>query len=120
MAPKPEFYRWLGSSGTRSNFCFSVGIHLREDVNGCIGIGRKAGGEEWLAGFRQKLRASPGTRLVPRKVQVIEVGPQLSPVASTKHPRLLSPRTCMNTKVVLAKARITPNLPRVAIATHTP
>ena len=97
-----------------------MGIVLHADVNGCLGLGRKAGSEEWLAVFRQKLGASPGTRLVPRKVQVNGVDPQSSPAAGIRYPRLLYPRTWMNTQVALAKARLSPDLPRVATATHTP
>ena len=93
---------------------------LHADVNGCIGLGRKVGGEEWLAVFCQKLGASPGTRLVPRKVQVNGVGSESSPGAGIRHPHLLSSRTWMNTQVARAKARLSPDLPRVAAATHTP
>ena len=55
--------------------------------------------------FPPKLGASPGTKLVPRKVQVNGVGPQSRPAAGIRHPRLLSPRTWINTQVALAKAR---------------
>ena len=120
MVPKPAGYRWLGSRCNRGSFRSSVGILLHADVNGCIGLGRKVGGEEWLAVFRQKLGASPGARLVPRKVQVNGVGSQSSPAAGIRHPRLISPRTLMNTLVALAKARRSPCLPRVAAPTHTP
>jgi IS605 OrfB family transposase len=120
MGPKPAVYRRLGSSCTRGSFRSSVGTMLHADVNVCLGLGRKVGGEEWLAAFRQKLGASPGARLVPRKVQVNGVGPQSSPAAGIRHPRLLSPRTWMNTQVALAKAGLVPHLPRVAVATHTP
>ena len=97
-----------------------MGIVLHADVNGCLGLGRKVGGEEWLAVFRHKPGASPGTRLVPRKVQLSGVGPESSPAAGIRHARLLSPRTWMNTQVALAKARLSPDLPRVAAPTHTP
>jgi IS605 OrfB family transposase len=120
MGPKPEGYRWLGSRCTRGSFRSSVGLTLQADVNGCIGLGRKVGGEEWLAEFRQKLGASPGTRLVPRKVQVNGVGPESRPAAGIRHPHLLSPRTWRNTQVALAKAGLVPDLPRVAVATHNP
>ena len=120
MGPKPEGYRWLGSRCTRGSFRSSVGLTLQADVNGCIGLGRKVGAEEWLAQFRQKLGASPGTRLVPRKVQVNGVGPESSPAAGIRHPRLLSPRTWRNPQVALAKAGLVPDLPRVAVATHNP
>ena len=92
VGPKPAGYRWLGSLCIRGSFRSSMGIVLHADVNGCIGLGRKGGGEEWLAVFRQKLGASPGTRLVPLKVQVNRVGPQSSPAAGIRHPRLLSPQ----------------------------
>ena len=120
MGPKPEGYRWLGSRCTRGSFRSSVGLTLQADVNGCIGLGRKVGGKEWLAEFRQKLGASPGTRLVPRKVQVNGVGPESRPAAGIRPHRLRSPRTWMNTQVALAKARLIPDLPRVAVATHNP
>lgn len=120
MGPKPEGYRWLGSRTSRGCFRSSVGSVLQADVNGCIGLGRKVGGEAWLADFRQRLGTSPGTRLVPRKVQVNGVGPESCPAAGTRHPRLSSPRTWMNTQVALAKARLSPVLQRVASATHTP
>ena len=121
MGPKPEGYRWLGSRCTRGSFRSSVGCVLQADVNGCIGLGRKVGGEEWLAVFRQKLGTSPGTRLVPRKVQVNGVGPESnSPAAGTRHPRLLSPRTWMNTQVALVKARLIPDLRCVTPVTRNP
>ena len=69
VGPKPAGYRWLGSLCTRGSFRSSVVIVLHADVYGRIGPGRKVGGEEWLAAFRQKLGASPGTRLVPPKVR---------------------------------------------------
>ena len=120
MGPKPEGYRWLGSRCTRGSFRSSVGLTLQADVNGCIGLGRKVGGEEWLAGFRQKLGASPGTRLVPRKVQVNGVAAVGNRGAGIRHHHLSSPRTWMSTQVALVKARLVPDLPRVAVATHIP
>ena len=63
MEGKPEGYRWLGSRSPRGCFHSSVGVTLQADVNGCIGIGRKVGGEEWLGDFLKRLGASPGTRL---------------------------------------------------------
>ncbi len=120
MGPKPEGYRWLGSGTCRGCFRSNVGLVLQADVNGCIGLGRKVGGEEWLADLRQRLGASPGTRLVPRKVQVNGVGPESSPDSGTRHPRLRSPRTWMSTQVALAKARLVPDLQPVARATHHP
>ena len=71
-------------------------------------------------GFPQKLGASPGTKLVSRKVQVNGVGSQSSPAAGIRHLRLLSSRTWMNTQVALAKALLSPDLRRVAASTHTP
>ncbi len=120
MGPKPEGYRWLGSRCTRGSFRSSMGYVLQADVNGCIGLGRKVGGEEWLAVFRQKLGASPGTRLVPRKVHVNGVGPESSPAAGIRHPRLSSPRAWMSTQVALVKAGLLPDLQLVAVATHKP
>ena len=120
MGPKPKGYRWLGSRRSRGDFHSSVGLRLQADVNGCIGLGRKVGGEEWLAEFRQKLGASPGTRLVPRKVQVNGVGPESKPTAGTWHHRLLSPRTWMSTQVALVKARLIPDLQCVTPVTRNP
>ena len=118
MGPKPAGYRWLGSRCTRGSFRSSVGIVLHADVNGCLGLGRKVGGEEWLADFRQKLGASPGTRLVPRNVQVNGAAAVGHRGAGIGHHRLLSPRTWISTQVALVKAELAPVLPRVASATH--
>ena len=125
MGPKPEGYRWLGSRCQRGSFRSSVGLNLQADVNGCIGIGRKVGGEEWLAGFRQKLGTAPGTRLVPRKVHVNGAGPGQAPGPGSRPIRLLSPRAWITTEVALVKARLWPDLQRVAVsgsvsATHIP
>ena len=51
MGPKPEGYRWLGSRSSRGCFRSSMGFVLQADVNSCIGIGRKVGGEQWLCDF---------------------------------------------------------------------
>ena len=118
MGPKPEGYRWLGSRTSRGCFRSSMGFTLQADVNGCIGLGRKVGGEEWLADFRQKLGASPGTRLVPRNVQVNGAAAVGHRGAGIRHHRLLSPRTWISTQVALVKAGLAPVLPRVAVATH--
>jgi hypothetical protein len=121
MGPKPEGYRWLGSRNKRGCFRSSMGIVLQADVNGCIGIGRKVGGEQWLADFRLNLGSSPGTRLVPRKVHVNgRHAPAQSPGVRTPHPRGLSSRAWISTQVALAKAGLIPDLRRVAPATHTP
>src|SRR5580700_3338132 len=80
MGPKPEGYRWLGSRSTRGCFRSSMGFLLQADVNGCIGIGRKVGGKQWLNDFIARLGSSPGTRLVPRKLHVNgRHAPALSP-----------------------------------------
>jgi len=114
MGKKSQDYRWLGSRSPRGLFRSSVGTVLQADVNGCIGIGRKVGGEQWLSDFIQRLGASPGTRLVPRNVYVNGAAPVLSPGAEIRHPRLLSPRAWISTKVALAKAGLVPDLQRVA------
>jgi len=121
MGPKPEGYRWLGSRSKRGCFHSSMGIVLQADVNGCIGIGRKVGGEQWLADFRRKLGSSPGTRLVPRKLHVNgRHAPAPSPGVRTPHPRGLSSRAWISTQVALVKAGLFPDLRCVAPATHTP
>jgi IS605 OrfB family transposase len=121
MGPKPEGYRWLGSRSTRGCFRSSMGFVLQADVNGCIGIGRKVGGEEWLCDFIGRLGSSPGTRLVPRKVHVNgRHVPAPSPGVRMPHPRGLSSRAWISTKVALAKAGLIPGLQRVAPATHIP
>ena len=121
MGPKPEGYRWLGSRSPRGCFRSSMGFVLQADVNGCIGIGRKVGGEEWLCDFIGRLGSSPGTRLVPRKVHVNgRHVPVLSPGVRMPHPRGLSSRAWISTKVALAKAGLIPGLQRVAQATHIP
>jgi putative transposase len=121
MGPKPEGYRWLGSRSTRGCFRSSMGFVLQADVNGCIGIGRKAGGEKWLRDFMERLGSSPGTRLVPRKLHVNGCHvPVQSPGVRTPHPRGLSSRAWISTKVALAKAGLIPGLQRVAPATHIP
>ncbi len=120
MGPKAADYRWLGSRTTRGCFRSSVGCVLQADVNGCIGLARKVGGDEWLAGFRRRLGASTGARLAPRKVPVNGVDRHASPVAGTRHSRLASHRAWMNTKVALAKEGLLPGLQRVASATLIP
>jgi len=121
LGPKPEGYRWLGSRSSRGCFRSSMGFVLQADVNGCIGIGRKAGGEEWLCDFIGRLGSSPGTRLVPRKVHVNgRYVPAPSPGVRMPHPRGLSSRAWISTKVALAKAGLVPHLRRVAPATHIP
>ena len=121
MGPKPEGYRWLGSRSTRGCFRSSMGFVLQADVNGCIGIGRKAGGERWLCDFIGRLGSSPGTRLVPRKLHVNgRHVPVQSPGVRMPHPRGLSSRAWISTKVALAKAGLVPDLQRVAPATHIP
>jgi len=121
MGPKPEGYRWLGSRSTRGCFRSSMGFVLQADVNGCIGIGRKAGGEKWLCDFIGRLGSSPGTRLVPRKLHVNgRHVPVQSPGVRMPHPRGLSSKAWISTKVALAKAGLIPSLQRVAPATHIP
>jgi putative transposase len=121
MGPKPEGYRWLGSRSSRGCFRSSMGFVLQADVNGCIGIGRKAGGEKWLNDFIERLGSSPGTRLVPRKLHVNGSHvPAPSPGVRMPHPRGLSSRAWISTKVALAKAGLIPGLQRVASATHNP
>jgi putative transposase len=121
MGPKPEGYRWLGSRSTRGCFRSSMGFILQADVNGCIGIARKVGGKEWLCDFIGRLGSSPGTRLVPRKLHVNGRHiPVQSPGVRTPHPRGLSPRAWISTKVALAKAGLIPDLQCVAPATHSP
>jgi IS605 OrfB family transposase len=121
MGPKPEGYRWLGSRSSRGCFRSSMGIVLQADVNGCIGIGRKVGGEQWLGDFIGRLGSSPGTRLVPRKLHVNgRHVPVQSPGVRMPHPRGLSSRAWISTKVALAKAGLIPGLQRVASATHNP
>ena len=121
MGPKPEGYRWLGSRSTRGCFRSSMGFVLQADVNGCIGIGRKVGGKLWLCEFIERLGSSPGTRLVPRKLHVNgRHVPALSPGVRMPHPRGLSSRAWISTKVALAKAGLIPSLQRVAPATLNP
>jgi IS605 OrfB family transposase len=121
MGPKPEGYRWLGSRSTRGCFRSSMGFVLQADVNGCIGIGRKVGGEQWLYDFIGRLGSSPGTRLVPRKLHVNgRHVPAQSPGVRMPHPRGLSSRAWISTKVALAKAGLVPGLQGVASATHNP
>jgi putative transposase len=121
MGPKPEGYRWLGSRSPRGCFRSSMGFVLQADVNGCIGIGRKVGGKEWLCDLIGRLGPSPGTRLVPRKLHVNgRHVPAQSPGVRMPHPRGLSSRTWISTKVALAKAGLVPGLQRVASATHIP
>lgn len=121
MGPKPEGYRWLGSRSFRGCFRSSMGFVLQADVNGCIGIGRKVGGEQWLFDLIERLGSSPGTRLVPRKLHVNgRHAPAPSPGVRMPHPRGLSSRAWISTKVALAKAGLIPGLQRVAPATHNP
>jgi IS605 OrfB family transposase len=121
MGPKPEGYRWLGSRSTRGCFHSSMGFVLQADVNGCIGIGRKVGGEQWLDDLIGRLGSSPGTRLVPRKLHVNgRHVPAPNPGVRMPHPRGLSSRAWISTKVALAKAGLIPGLQRVAPATHNP
>jgi IS605 OrfB family transposase len=118
MGPKPEGYRWLGSRSSRGCFRSSMGFVLQADVNGCIGIARKVGGKEWLCDFMERLGSSPGTRLVPRKLHVNGLNvPAPSPGVRMPHPRGLSSRAWISTKVALAKAGLIPGLQRVAPAT---
>jgi hypothetical protein len=119
MGPKPEGYRWLGSRSKRGCFRSSMGFVLQADVNACIGIGRKVGEEQWLGDLIERLGSSPGTRLVPRKLHVNgRHVPAPSPGVRTPHPRGLSSRAWIGTKVALAKAGLIPGLQRVAPATH--
>jgi putative transposase len=121
MGPKPEGYRWLGSRSTRGCFRSSMGFDLQADVNACIGIGRKVGGEKWLDELIERLGSSPGTRLVPRKLHVNgRHVPAPSPGVRMPHHRGLSSRAWISTKVALAKAGLIPGLQRVAPATHIP
>jgi putative transposase len=121
MGPKPEGYRWLGSRSSRGCFRSSTGFVLQADVNGCIGIGRKVGREKWLDDLIERLGSSPGTRLVPRKLHVNgRHVPAPSPGVRMPHPRGLSSRAWISTKVALAKAGLIPGLQRVAPATHIP
>jgi len=121
MGPKPEGYRWLGPRSSRGCFRSSMGLVLQADVNGCIGIGRKVGGERWLGDFIGRLGSSPGTRLVPWKLHVNGSHiPAQSPGVRMPHPRGLSSRAWISTKVALAKAGLIPDLQRVASATHKP
>jgi IS605 OrfB family transposase len=72
MGPKPEGYRWLGSRSSRGCFRSSMGFVLQADVNGCIGIGRKVGGEQWLGDFIGRLGSSGAVRTsYPLKLQEI-------------------------------------------------
>ena len=121
MEGKPEGYRWLGSRSPRGCFHSSVGVTLQADVNGCIGIGRKVGGEEWLGDFLKRLGASPGTRLVPREVHVNgKPDWAKSQPPRTAHSRADSPRAWISTKVALEKAGLIPASSAVAVATHIP
>jgi putative transposase len=121
MGPKPEGYRWLGSRSSRGCFRSSMGFVLQADVNACIGIGRKAGGEKWLGDLIGQLGSSPGTRLVPRKLRVNgRHVPVQSPGVRMPRNRGLSSRAWISTKVALAKAGLIPGLQRVASATHKP
>jgi hypothetical protein len=96
-----------------------MGFILQADVNGCIGVGRKVGGENWLCDFIGRIGSSPGTRLVPRKLHVNgRYVPAQSPDVRMPHPRGLSSRAWISTKVALAKAGLIPDLQRVAPATH--
>jgi len=108
MGPKPEAYRWLGLREPRGLFRSSVGTTLHADVNGCLGIGRKAGGEQWLDDIIKKLGASPGTRLVPRKIHMNGAPSGKDQQAGTCHKRHLSPRMWTRTQVTLVKAGLLP------------
>ena len=119
MGPKPRGYRWLGSRRPRGCFRSSMGFILQADVNGCIGLGRKAGGEQWLNDFIGRLGSSPGTRLVPRKVHVNgRHVPVPSPGVRMPHCRGLSSKAWISTKVALVKAGLIPDLQGVASATY--
>jgi putative transposase len=121
MGPKPEGYRWLGSRSSRGCFRSRMGFVLQADVNACIGIGRKVGGEQWLDDLIGRLGSSPGTRLVPRKLHVNgRHVPAPSPDVRMPHPRGLSSRAWISTKVALDKAGLIPGLQRVASATNKP
>lgn len=112
MGPKPDNYKWLGSRNPRGCFRSSVGVVLHADVNGCIGIGRKVGGEQWLQDFLRRLGASPGTRLVPRKVYMNGMGRGWN--LDSGLPRGMSPRMWISTKVALAQAGLMPRSNAVA------
>jgi len=77
-------------------------------VNGCIGLGRKVGGEQWLGDFIQRLGTllAQGSCLGKSTSTVSEPVP--SPAAATTHPRVRSPRAWISTKVALAKAGLVP------------
>ena len=119
MGPKPEGYQWLGSRSPRGRFRSSIGLVLQADVNGCIGLGRKVGGEGWLEDFLRRLGTATGTRLVPRRVQLNGVAPAPSPGAGSRHPRLRSPRGWIPTKVALLQSGLVPAVgTSVALPTH--
>ena len=119
MGPPPEGYVWLGSRRTRGGFHSSTGAILQADVNACIGIGRKVGGNLWLDALLERLGPFTGPRLVPRKVHVNgRCVPVLSPGVRMPHSRGLSSRMWICTKVALAKAGLIPGLEGVAPATR--
>ena len=121
MGPKPEGYFWLGSRSSRGCFRSSKNIVLQADVNGCIGIGRKAGGNLWLDEILERLGSSTGMRLIPRRVHVNgRYAPAQSRGVGTPHFRGLSPRMWGSTKAVLEKAGLIPDLENVASATRNP
>jgi len=119
MGPKPKGYRWLGSRRPRGCFRSSMGFVVQADVNGCVGLGRKAGGKQWLDDFIGRLGSSPGTKLVPRKLHVNgRHVPVPSPGVRMPHCRGLSSRMWISTKVALVKAGLISDLQGVASATH--
>jgi len=96
-----------------------MGFVVQADVNGCVGLGRKTGGKQWLDDFIGRLGSSPGTKLVPRKLHVNgRHAPVLSPGVRTPPKRGLSSRAWISTKVALVKAGLIPDLECVATATH--
>jgi len=84
MGEKPEEYQWLGSRGPRGRFRSSVGTILQADVNGCIGLGRKVGGEQWLGDFIQRLGTLLAQGSCLGKSTSNGVGPVPSPAAATR------------------------------------
>ena len=110
MGPKPDGYHWLGSRSSRGSFRSSVGLTLQADVNGCLGLGRKVGGEAWLRDLLQRLGTATGARLVPRRVQLSGYVPALLPGPGRAPSRAPAPRDWMPTKVALQRAGLLPDL----------
>ena len=120
MGEKPENYSWLGSRSPRGCFRSSVGIVLQSDVNGCLGLGRKVGGNEWIVDLRKRLGEATGTRLVPRNIQINGSNlPVPCPGERSPRPRGQSSRAWISTKVALAKIGAPPLSSGVAGATHS-